>query len=259
MLQPDRRRQLSILLATLLALGLIAFAVINVLHWYRGGAKAAEQLQRLQLHEAPMMVQEAAAKLSSSRAGYAIPFGNATYVVISTGPGGERIDLAGVKVEQNYVDINLRTSSAGERLLIAKLNRAVSDTRMVQFNLDGHFALIPSLVNAHNLPLVALPDKQSFVITAPAAESRIMGNELQVSGYARVFEGQFSITVFSANKGRILGEVSAASAAVGAPNWGSFKVNVPLNLPAGITEGVLLVYDQESGAKVAVPIRFGTK
>lgn len=258
MLQPDRRRQLSILLATLLALGLIAFAVINVLHWYRGGAKAGDEIQRIQLHEAPMLVQEAAARLSNSRVGYAIPFGKATYVVISTGMGGERIDLAGVTVGQQYVDINLRSSSSGDRLIIAKLNRLVADTRMLQFNLDGHFALIPALVNLDNLPLVALPDKQSFVVTAPLAESRIMGSMVQVSGYARTFEGHFSITAFSANKGRVLGEAHVRAAA-GAPNWGSFKVNLPLSLPEGITEGVLLVYDQETGAKVAIPIKFGAK
>lgn len=246
------------MLLVLLALGLAAFAVINLFGKGAGPQKpGGVPLSRIPLAQAPLQVREAAEKLSASRVGYVIPQGNQAYLVISTGPNGERIDVTGARRSGTIIDIDVRSSSAGDRLIVALLKAPVTDLRMVQFHLDGYAAGIPALVNTDNLPLMNLPDKGSIVIAAPIAQETVAGGQVQVSGFARIFEGQISIAVYSAGKGRVLGESKNVSAAIGAPNWGSFKVNIPYEVVKGLTDGAILVYDQDSGAKVAIPIRFG--
>jgi hypothetical protein len=216
-------------------------------------------IARVTLAQAPLRVREAAQQLATSRVGYVIPDGDVSYLIISTGMGGERIDVAGARRAGTIIDIDVRTNATkGEALIIAKLNAAVTDTRLVQFHLDGYAAGIPALVNADNLPLVTLPDKEALVMVMPAGGDRIAGGTVQVSGYARIFEANVSVAVYSAGKGRILGQQNV-TAAIGAPNWGSFKINVPYEQVAGLTDGVVLVYDNDSGAKLAIPIRFGSK
>lgn len=260
---PVQRRHLSLLVVGLLALGLIAFAVFHVLRWQAGGGGKAGSIvvRRVTVAQAPMAVQEAASRLATSRVAYAIPIGDVTYLVISTGEMGERVEVAGARQDEavsGLIHVDVTSSSAGERLLILEMRASVYDTRMVQFNLDGHAALLPALVNADGVPLMALPDKEFLVVAAPQPNTRIVGGVVQVSGYARIFEGQFQATVFSAGKGRVLGEAQVA-ASVGAPNWGSFRVNIPITVPQGITEGVLVLHDDQTGVKMIVPLHFGTK
>ncbi len=261
--QPDRRRHFGMLLAGLLALGLIAFAVINLLRWYGGGSwqDGGPALRHIPLSEAPLSVQQAAARLAESRVGYAMPLGEVTYLIISTGSHGEQLVLDGARQMEGsrYVDINLRSVTRGDRLIIAELEMPISDARMVQFNLDGYPAAIPALVNTHGLPLVALPEKGSFAVVSPKAGVRLMGHTVQVSGYARIFEGRFNVAVYSVNKARPLGQATGVAAAVGAPNWGSFRANVPVQIPAHITEGIVLIYDEQTGAKLPIKVRFGSK
>lgn len=259
--RPDRKKQLGVMLLVILALGLAVFAALNILKGGTGGPPTPGGLTvtKIPLAKAPLPVREAAEKLGTSRVGYVIPQGNEAYLVISTGPAGERVDVGGAKRAGTMIDIDVRSDSAGERLIVALLKAPVADTRMVQFHLDGIAAGIPALVNRDNLPLLPLPDKGSIVIGSPLAQERVAGGTVQVSGFARIFEGQISIAVYSAGKGRVLGESKNVSAATGAPNWGSFKVNIPYEVIRGLTDGVLLVYDEESGAKVAIPIKFGAQ
>jgi hypothetical protein len=258
--RPNRTKHLGVILLILLGLGLAAFAAVNILHWRGGGAKTGGMgIARITLAQAPLRVREAAQQLAASRVGYVVPDGNVSYLIISTGIGGERVDVAGAKRSGSIIDIDVRSNATkGESLIIAKLNAPVTDARLVQFHLDGYAAGLPALVNADNLPLVTLPNKEALVLVSPTAGDRIAGGMVQVSGYARIFEANVSVAVYSAGKGRILGQQNV-TAAIGAPNWGSFKINVPYEQVAGLAEGVVLVYDNDSGAKLAVPIRFGAK
>lgn len=253
----DRKKQLGVMLLVIVALGLAAFAIINLISGGGGPPKpGGVTVERIPLSQAPLNVREAAEKLSQSRVGFVIPQGNQAYLVISTGPNGERIDVAGARRSGTIIDIDVRSGSAGERLIVARLLAPVTDTRLVQFHLDGYAAGIPALVNADNLPLMTLPDKGSIVIASPVGQEAIAGGMVQVYGYARIFEGQITIAVYSAGKGRVLGESKNISAAIGAPNWGSFKVNIPYEVVKGLKDGSILVYDEDSGAKVAIPIKF---
>ncbi|MDF2629880.1 MAG: Immunoglobulin-like domain of bacterial spore germination [Symbiobacteriaceae bacterium] len=256
--RPNRTKHLGVILLVLLGLGLAAFAAFN-LYWGGGGVKTGMGIARINITQAPLRVREAAQQLAASRVGYVIPDGEVSYLIISTGLGGERVDVEGAKRSGTIIDIDVRTSpTKGESLIIAKLNAAVTDARLVQFHLDGYAAGIPALVNADNLPLVTLPDKESLVLVTPKAGDRVAGGMVQVSGYAKIFEANVSVAVYSAGKGRVLGQ-SNVTAAIGAPNWGSFRINVPYEQVAGLAEGVILVYDDDSGAKLAVPVRFGEK
>lgn len=257
----DRRQHLGILLVVLLTLGLVAFAVLNVLRWHGGGTKQGDlALRRIALQDAPFAVQDVASKLAQSRAAMAIPQGSKTYVVIATGEMGERIDLARAERETSAtgIAVHVRTSATGERLVVGVMNHTVTDVRTVRFLLDGLGYRIPAVINADDLPLVALPEKEALVLVYPLEGSRISGM-LQVSGFARVPGGRLSVQVFSAGKGRILGEVSDVYAAAGEPDWGSFRVNVPMEVPAQTTDGVVVVYDRATGAKLVVPVQFGSK
>ncbi|HYG56606.1 MAG TPA: hypothetical protein VD902_00865, partial [Symbiobacteriaceae bacterium] len=202
--QPDRKKQFGVLVIVLLALGLITYAVLHVLRWQSGPGKVETGLtiQKISLAQAPPAVQDAAFQLRNSRAGYVIPQGNMAYVVVSTGTGGEAVDLAGARRSGAMIDLDVRTSPSGAPLAIGLLKAPVVDTRYVQFYLDGRPAVIPALVNGHALPLTTLPDKEFFALVTPREGDRAAGTFVEVSGYARVFEGQFSITVFSTGKGR---------------------------------------------------------
>lgn len=259
MTRPDQKRHFGVLLLVLLGLGLAAFAVVNLFKPGGPTKPGGITVTRIPLAQAPLQVREAAEKLAVSRVGYVIPQGETAYLIISTGNGGERVDVAGARRSGTIIDIDVRSSSSGDRLIVAVLKAPVTDTRLVQFHLDGYAAAIPALVNADNLPLRELPDKGSLVLISPVAQERVAGGTVQVSGFARIFEGQISIAVYSAGKGRILGESRNVSAAIGAPNWGSFKVNIPFEEVRGLTEGVVLVYDEDSGAKVAIPVKFGAR
>lgn len=259
--QPDRKKQVGVLLIVLLALGLVTYAVLHVLRWQQGPGKTEDglTLTKVSLSQAPPAVQDAALQLRESRIGYVIPQGNMAYVIVSTGVGGEPVELAGAKKAGAMIDVDVRSSGNGASLAVGLIKAPILDTRYVQFYLDGYPAAIPSLVNGHALPLTALPQKDAFAVISPREGERVTGSHVEVSGYARIFEGQFSITVFSAGKGRVLGELKNVAAATGAPNWGSFRTMVPIQVPAGVTDGVVLIFDEQTGAKALVPVVFGSK
>lgn len=260
--QPDRRR-LAQLVLVLMGIGLVAYAAISILHWQKPGTipdkNKGLMVRKIAMTEAPQSVQEAAAKLALSRVGYAMPVGDATYLIISTGDMGERIEVAGARSTGGLIEVDSRTTGNGERQVVAVLNTRVADQRSIQFNLDGHPAVIPILVNVDDLPLVALPTKGSLALVNPVANARIQGGIVEIAGYARVFEGRFNITVYSDGKGRVLGEAKGVAAAAGAPNWGSFKLTVPVDLSSGATKGYVLVQDEDTGYKLLIPVQFGKK
>lgn len=260
----DAKRKLGLALAATLALGLIIFAAVNLLRPGADQPRTSDSvaIRKITLAETPSMVQEAVDKLQASKIAYAIPQGRSTYLVISTGASGERLELAGARRDQVLtatININLKSSSRGDRLIIAKLEDTVVDVRNIRVLVDGFPGMIPALINLDSLPLTTLPDVGELAVVSPEYNVRVMGNAVQVTGYARIFNGRFNIQVFSAGKGRILGEALEVRAAAGAPDWGSFRVNVPVNLSVGVREGVVLIYDPDSGAKVAIPVYFGSK
>lgn len=257
----QRKQHVVLLVGVVLILGLAGYAAFHLFRWSNGGAPGPGRvtIEKVPLAEAPAEVREAAQVLAPSKVGYVIPDGNAAYVIISTGPSGDKISVESATRAGALIDINLKSSSEGDRLIIARLDSPVADTRVVQFKLNGQAGVMPGLVNSHGLPLAALPTTGALVAVSPKPAERLMGATVQVSGYARLYAGTFRVAVFSAGKGRVLGEATAVVAATPAPNWGSFRINVDFEAPPGMTEGVVLIYDEESGAKVAVPVRFGTK
>ncbi len=261
----ESRKRMGLLLAALLAIGLLAFAAVHLVRWQREGRPVSQgdvAIRKITMAEAPTTVQEAASKLQTSRVAYAMPSGRYTYVIISTGPNGERLELAGAKrdpVLASMINVNTKSSSRGDRLIIAALDAQVADVRNIRVLVDGYPGMVPLLVNADSLPLTVLPDTGALAVVAPEYNVRVVGSSVEVSGFARFFGGRFNIQVFAAGKGRVLGEALEVRASAGAPDWGSFRVSVPVSVPQGVTEGVVLIYDNETGAKVSIPIRFGSK
>jgi hypothetical protein len=255
--QPATRRLLGIILVALLGLGLVSFAVVHVIKWRttKVPPKPSSMIKVIKPSEAPLSVQEAAAKLAGSRVAYAIPMGRVTYLIISTGDMGELLEVAGAQVMGSSVNIKVGNSSTGNRLLVARLDMTVNDTRMLALQMNGQEAGIPWLVNVDQLPLVNLPDKATMVLTSPVEGSRLTGTTIEVTGYARILPGQFSVKVFSNGKGRVLGDAKVTTAA-GAPNWGSFKVSVSVAIPQTVTDGVVVLYDEARGTNLVVPVKF---
>jgi hypothetical protein len=263
MTEPERKRHLGLFLAALLALGLLAYAVVHLLRWQSGGEakEGGITVRQIALNQAPMMVQDAAARLATSRVGYVMPMGDVTYLVISSGVMGERMVIVGARraPDSPLIAVRLGSATNGEPLIVAEMKASVSDPRMVHFELDNYTGVIPALINRDGLTLARLPDKEMLAMVGPQPNTRVMGNMVQVSGYARFPDGRVSIQVFSTGKGRVLGEATNVVVAALGPDWGSFRANVPLTLPQGTDEGVLLIYHPQSDAKVAIPVRFGAK
>lgn len=214
-------------------------------------------LTPVRLMDAPAEVADAAARLMHSRVGYAMPVGGRTYLIVSSGSDDLKMSLVGAVGQPgtgtpSFVDVNLATSSSGERLMI--LAAPIAGGAEYQFNLDGTYAAIPTLHNRHGLPLVTLPHVGGFVVISPASDETVSGRTFDVSGYARVFEAQFTLKAMSA-KGRILAETQVMPAA-GAPSWGSFVAS--LTLPEGEMPetGFLVLEDPMTEAKLVVPVRF---
>lgn len=258
------RRRVGVLLLAALALGLAVFAAtaLRRSRHLSGSETGAVEVRRIALTEAPWAVQEAAGQLGASQVGYAMPVGPVTYLIISTGESGERIDVVGAARDpefKSWVNVDLRSNQSGERLLVLLMRAAITDQHSVRFWLDGHAGRIPALINPDHLPLVRLPDAGAMVLVSPASGARVTGAGLQITGYCRLQDGEFNVQVFAGGKGRLLGQALGLRAAGGAPDWGSFKVSVPVAVPPDVTDGVVLIYDLRSGAKSAVRVRFSSK
>lgn len=217
----------------------------------------ASPVQVVGLSQAPADVQDAAAKLSTSRVGYAIYKPDRTYIILSTGSDALKVSYTEVAGQPDvkaptFVDLFFNTDADGGRLLI--LTTPWGKGVEYQYDLDGQYGAIPGLVNAHNLPLVPLDETKGFAILQPVPDMLVQGDTLHVEGFARAFEAQFDVTIVSA-KGRELGRTHVMAAA-GMNNWGSFVADVPFdttNLPA---TGLVIFEDQGGPLRFVVPIRF---
>lgn len=259
----ERKRQLALLLATISILGLIGYAGFQIAAWRSAGGNIGGGLtvKQISLRDAPEEVQVAASRLAPSRVGYAISMKGATYLVISTGSSGELVSLAGAERSQGIptkVQVNLRASPNGHKLIIARIHGLGLSPAHVSFAIDGREGAIPALVNQDGLPVVTLPLSEHLAVLAPEINARVVGGTIEVKGYARLHSGRLSVQVFSAGKGRILGE-SITTTAADHPDWGSFRTRVQVEVDPSHREGVLLVYDPDSGAKAVIPIRFADK
>ena len=83
-----------------------------------------------------------------------------------------------------------------------------------------------------------------------------------VAGKARVFEAAASTRVLSSD-GRQLG-IAHFMASRGAPDFGDFSAKVSFQVPAGVTQGIVEVYDNSAkdGSVidlVRIPVRFGNQ
>lgn len=212
-------------------------------------------LRTVTLASAPMEVQAAARALQTSRVAYAIRSGGQTYLIISTGRNGEMVSASMAQAQPSaanprFVDVMLQQSASGSRLLI--LAMPIGQEAEYQVNLGGKTAAIPTLYNQHGLALVELNETTGFALIHPSTNVAVQGDILFVEGYARVFESSFNAKLISA-KGRVLAEAQVQAAA-GAPNWGSFTT--AMKLSERPVEATLVLFDEMSGAKLTVPVRF---
>lgn len=259
----ERKRQLALFLATIAILGLLGYASFQIAAWRSAGGSIGGGLavKQISLRDAPEEIQAAAAHLAPSRVGYAISTKGATYLVISTGSSGELVSLAGAERIQGVptrVQVNLRASPGGHKLIIARIHGLGFTPAQVGFAIDGREGAIPALVNHDGLPVVTLPNSEHLAVLAPEINARVVGGSIEVQGYARLHSGRLSVQVFSAGKGRVLGE-SVTTTAADYPDWGSFRTRVQVEVDPSHREGVLLIYDPDSGAKAVIPIRFADK
>jgi hypothetical protein len=212
-------------------------------------------IRTVALASAPADVQAAARALERSRVAYAVKSGSQTYLIISTGQSGERMEAVRAEAQDSYgsakfVDVTLQPNATrGERLLI--LAFSFSTDAEFQVNLGSKVAAIPTLYNQHGLALIDLPDHGAFALVFPEANATVTSDVLFLEGYARVFEGQFSAKLLSP-KGRVIAE-GAVHAAVGGPHWGSFST--ALKLTERPAEATLILFDEDAGARLEVPLR----
>jgi len=206
---------------------------------------------------APADVQEMAARLRTSRVGYAIVKPDRTYLIISTGSDSLRVRLDRAEGlpgtgAPTSVTVRLTSSPSGERLLIlaANLTRAAD----FRFDLDGVVQAIPTLRNPDNLPVAALPEGSGIVVLNPAHNQVLANWPLRVAGFARAPDAQLTITVTDA-KGRVLGR-SYTVVAAAAPSWGSFVADIRLEAGAVAETGFLVIEGQPS-IRLSIPVRFG--
>jgi len=252
-----RNRLIAIVVAAVAAASLlIAYMAGNFL---TQSTPTSAFISVMDLSAAPFDVQEAAAKLRSSRVGYAMVKADKTYLIISTGNDAQKVKVDRAEgqpdlVNPSFVDVHLNSDAAGGRLLIATTK--LTTPTEYQFDVDGSFAAIPTLHNRHNLPLIPLNAVNRFSLVTPLADQMVQGGTLHMEGYAQVFEAAFTVTVTTA-KGRVIGYAPVQSAA-GAPSWGSFVADVPYDASSATETGFVILEEGMTGAKLVIPVRFRT-
>jgi hypothetical protein len=256
----DKRKRAMIAGGLILVVAAAAFGIRHLLqpHTTSRGKPAKTLVAEVNILSAPADVQEAAAKLATSRVGYPIVHPEATYLIVSTGNPGDRVALDSASAQPDsanptQVDVNFKANAAGQSLMIYSLPVTVETEYL--FNVDGKIAAIPTLHNPDKLPLVKLDATKRFSMVAPL-ENAMVGDSgtIHLEGYAQVFEAQFSIQVATA-KGRIIG-TGSGHAAAGAPAWGSFKADVKYDASQATETGFIILSEGEPGAKIMIPVRF---
>lgn len=258
---PRIDRKMALLAAGLALLMMVGVGLFSALRPARvqqnPGAAGSFALTTIAMADAPADVQDAAARLMYARIGYAMPRGDRTYLIISTGSDSLKVRIDGAKAQPNatapqLVDVDLSTSAAGQRMIIA--SAPYGGQTEYQFNLDGMAASIPTLHNFHGLPLVTLPDGARFVAINPEPNQAVGTQSITVRGYARVFEAAFTVRAVTA-KGRVLGEAHVMAAG-GAPAWGSFVAELRLDSADLPETGFLILEESMTEAKLVIPVRF---
>lgn len=246
------------LLATLLTWGVIT---LRKLAGTGTGSSNTIQLTAADINALPADVRDAADKLRSSKVGYALTRGNKTYVIISTGSDSMtiRYDKATKVANQGapaWVDVHLARDVSGSRLLVlqATIKDPKTDVMDYQFDVDSEAAAIPTLHNPHNLPLVALPTDSRFVVLDPVRGQVADQFPLRISGYARVFEGNFTVTILS-ETGKELGKAYVRAAGA-APGWGSFVGDLRPSVTQLPATGTIVFQGDEPAARLVIPVRF---
>ncbi|HYG56607.1 MAG TPA: Gmad2 immunoglobulin-like domain-containing protein [Symbiobacteriaceae bacterium] len=243
------------------AVALIALSVAWMVGRHLGTPKGAGVptafATAINLASAPADVQAAAAILKTSRVGYAMVKPDKTYLVISTGATADTVSIDRAEGQPNLsdpslVDIFLKTDAKGDSLMIA--TTPLTKETEYQFDVDGRYADIPTLHNRHNLPLIPLDAKTGFSLVRPAPGFQAEAGILEVEGYARVFEAQFTAKLIT-EKGRVISQ-SAVMAAAGAPSWGSFSTRLKFDEQNAPETGYLVLEEEMTGAKLMVPVRF---
>ncbi|HEY3365666.1 MAG TPA: hypothetical protein VGK74_11475 [Symbiobacteriaceae bacterium] len=259
------KRTLGFVLATMLAGGLLAFAAVSVLRWHGGqiaGVPESRSISAavLELGKSPLLVQETAHRLSTSRVGFAVDIDKDTYLIISTGDGGERIAMDTVRVRSGKMaDVLLKQSPNGSRLLVVRVAGKDVKGLLLRYYIDNT-VIIPSMVNPNYVPPVALPAKTNLVLVEPRAGARIAGKTMMVSGFARLgVDERFSVKVIADGKGVVLASQEGLRAAALAPDWGSFWETIQVQLPQGITgvNATVILLNEKTGEKISVPVHFG--
>lgn len=260
-MRKEQRRQLGLLLLVLLLSALAAFAVVSALRWEMGRMGGSVAFRTVGLDSAPVAVQEAARQLKHTRVAYAIGVGSATYLVVSAGDAGNGLALKSVRTgrQAGQLDVELVSQSKGERLILATVPTRPENMADVHFRLGGREGQLPVLLNPDGVTPGALPEEGGLLVQSPRPEAPVAGRELEVAGFARTGSGQISIQVFGEGVQVPLGETLRLKTATTGPNWGSFRVKIPLDLPPTVSRGTVLVYDPDSGIKALIPVRFGQK
>ena len=210
--------------------------------------------------KSPLLVQETAHRLATSRVGFAVEIDKETYLIISTGDGGERVVLDAIRAGSgNMANVFLKQSPNGARLLIVKVAGKEVKGRLVRYYSDSQM-ILPSLVNPNYVPPVALPAKSNLVLVEPRAGAKIAGKSLMVSGFARLgVDERFSVKVIADGKGLVLASQEGLRAAALSPDWGSYWETIQVQLPPGVAGLNATVYlvNEKTGERIAVPVHFG--
>lgn len=258
-MQQRKRTQIGIGVGVLVlvVLGLLAVVPHFIHRQTQTGTPLTQTVSTLvtDLGSVPEDVRQAAMVLKGSRVGYAIEKGSQTFLVISNGSSGNPVALVNAEGTPGtgfptHVDVNLKSDSAGNRLLIART--PLTGPVIYHFGLDRVHAAIPTLFNPDNVPLVPLDEAAGIAVVPPSAKGIDKG-VIHVAGFARLAGGRLTVSVTTA-KGRVLGKRSITAAAE-YPHWGSFTADVVIDTQ-DLPDSGFVMFEAESGAHVAVPIMF---
>jgi hypothetical protein len=252
----NRKETLTMAAVTVLILAAVAVWMVRVFQVRVPQDPDGALVTMIDMNSAPADVRQAAELLETSRVGYAMGKPDRTYLIIATGEQGPKVKIDRAEGQpagggSSLVDVFMKTADDGHRLMIATAR--ITTKVDYQFNLDGAFAGIPTLVNQHNLPLVHLDEAHSFSVITPAREQLVTGSTLHVTGFARVFEGAFRVAVTTAD-GRELG-TAAVHTGAGAPSWASFTADVAINT-TNLPESGFVIFEGDGPARVRIPVRF---
>lgn len=180
-------------------------------------------------------------------------FGDETVIMIAWGEkdsAGYDVDVEALtEVEEGRLQIYVNLTEPGEdedtAQAITHPYAVIAVTPALYYELEPLFAGALFLQN------------KAFRIEEPSMFA-VIDDTLRVKGTARVFEAQFQVYL---EDGHIIMVDMPVMADAGAPEWGDFEVEVPLETVPTSPSGILMIY--ESSAKdgspvnvLTIPVRF---